>query len=105
MTPIYKQTYLTTDLNQVAYTNSRDGFFRYAKLGYEYKQGLHFYLMYDGSQLDTKLSYTQVTRMGPGVQVFPAHHYEVDFAWLKEQNKLYATQDGDYAYLLFHYYL
>lgn len=103
--PLYKNIYISADLNRQSKQNNGSGYFYYSKLGWEYKQGVHIYLMNDSSQLDSNYSFTKINRTGPGIQFFPIQHFEFDFAWLREQNKLFATQDGDYAYLLLHYYL
>ena len=61
--------------------------------------------MKDFAQKDLDRNYTKVDRVGPGVQIFPALHWEIDAVWLKEKNLTYSKKEADYAYILAHYYL
>ena len=106
VTPIHGPLYISADYNtQIETSPKTNGHYYFAKLGYEIKQGIHLYLMKDFSQRDDDLAYTKVDRYGPGIQIFPMLHFEVDAVWLKEKNQIYSNKEADYAYILAHYYL
>lgn len=106
VTPVYEHFYLSADYNiQKEKKFETEGLFYYAKFGYEFRQGIHGYLMKDFSHRDTQLKFTKVDRYGIGVQVFPLLNWEVDAVWLKEKNLVSSQVEGDYAYIMVHYYL
>ena len=106
VTPIYGPLYISADYNtQIESSPKTDGRYYFAKLGYEIKQGIHLYVMKDFYQRDMDLSYTKVDRIGPGIQIFPILHFEVDAVWLRETNRIFSNKEADYAYILAHYYL
>lgn len=106
VTPVYGPLYLSADYNiqKDTQTNS-DGLFYYGKIGYEYKQGMHFYILNDHSQRDLDRSYTKIDRFGPGFQFFPKLNWEIDAVWLREKNLTFSNKEADYVYILAHYYL
>ena len=63
----------------------------YNKLGYTITKGLDLLL------LSETLTPNKSTRAGLGFQYYPRPHIELSGAWTK--------QEGDYAWLLFHYYM
>jgi hypothetical protein len=106
VTPIYKDFYIDADYDIQKETKfDTNGIYYYVKLGYEFAQGLHAYLVKDFSQRDQDSNYTKVDRYGPGFQMFPFLHWEVDSVWLKEKNLTYSKKEADYAYIMAHYYL
>jgi hypothetical protein len=106
MVPIYESLYFSADYNvQKDKSTNTDGLYYLAKIGYEIKQGMHVYAVGDNSQRDMDRSYTKVSKMGVGFQLFPILHWEIDTAWMREKNPTYSSKEADYAYILAHYYL
>jgi hypothetical protein len=106
ITPIYGPLYISADYDSQKETlTDTKGQFYYAKIGYELHQGMHLYLMSDHAQRDLDRSYTKIDRFGPGFQMFPFLHWEIDAVWLREKNLTYSKKEADYAYIMAHYYL
>lgn len=82
---------------------STTGYYLIQKTGYEVTQGFHLFFLNDYSQRDEKLGSTKSYKFGPGLQWFPRPHWDLQTFWTREQTG--TTAEGDYAWLVLHYYL
>ena len=73
--------------------------------GYEFYKGLHVLVLNDYMQPDENDGTTKNYKFGPGVQWFPRPHFDFEFFWTRQQSIQNAKNDGDYAWMVFHYYL
>lgn len=78
-------------------------FVTYQKLGYEIKKGVVGFLTMDASRSPADDPSTQLLRYGLGLQFFPRPHFEIETVWTRERQP--STSEGDYAWILFHYYI
>ena len=83
-------------------TNS---FASYNKAGYTLMKGLDLFILSEHLQTDISDSGTITDRNGVGVQFYPVAHVELSGAWTKQKTYTPKTQEADYAWILFHYYL
>jgi hypothetical protein len=81
------------------------GVFGYHKLGYEFKKGMHIFATADHAKSNLNDDKTFVRHWGGGLQFFPRPHFEISGVWTRELKKSISEQEGDYAWLLLHYYL
>jgi hypothetical protein len=81
------------------------GIFGYHKLGYEFHKGMHAFLLLDHMQPDLDNNKTYIRHWGPGLAFFPRPHFELSATWTREQVNAASNHEGDYAWLLMHYYL
>ena len=70
---------------------------------YEVYKGFHVVALNDYSQSNLDVGTTKVYRFGPGIQWFPRPHFDLQAFWTREQAQNY--KEGDYAWLVLHYYL
>jgi hypothetical protein len=89
----------------VVTTPATDGDYFTHKTGYEATKGLHFILLNDYVQTDIKDGSTKDYKYGPGIQWYPRPHLDLQFFWTKQQASLNTAKEGDYAWLVLHYYL
>jgi hypothetical protein len=82
-----------------------NGLYGYHKLGYEFKKGMHAFALVDHAQNDLSKEKSLIRHWGGGVAFYPRPHFEISGTWTREQKKSISDQEGDYAWLLFHYYL
>lgn len=75
------------------------------RTGYEFFKGLHGLVLNDYAQSDENDGTTKNYKFGPGVQWFPRPHFDIQFYWTRQQSVQNAKNDGDYAWMAFHYYL
>lgn len=54
-------------------------------------------------QSDVDSGATKTYRFGPGIQWFPRPHFDIQAFWTREQAS--SLKEGDYAWLVLHYYL
>lgn len=83
----------------------KTGIYGYHKLGYEFYKGLHVFGTFDHLQPNLKAPKQYIHHWGVGVQLFPRPHFEIAGAWTRELAKSVSDTEGDYAWLLLHYYL
>jgi hypothetical protein len=81
------------------------GVFGYHKFGYEFHKGMHVFAVFDHLQANLKDSTGYTRHWGGGLQFFPRPHFEISGVWTRELVRSVSPAEGDYAYLLFHYYL
>lgn len=105
ITPLFGPLFYTGDWNwQRELEPKISGYYYFNKIGYELRQGLNLIAISDNSKRDVGRAYTRIDRYGPGVQIFPRANFDFEVAWLREKNRLYANNEGDYAYILLHAY-
>ncbi|MBC7456751.1 MAG: hypothetical protein H7235_00630 [Bdellovibrionaceae bacterium] len=73
--------------------------------GYEFYKGFHGLILNDYMQTDENDGTTKNYKFGPGFQWFPRPHFDIQFYWTRQQSLQNAKSDGDYAWMVFHYYL
>lgn len=73
----------------------------YARLDYEFIQGLHGYLSGEFSYLSAQTAYAA----GLGVQWFPRPHFEFRLHYDRRRDALTSYRDAHYGWLMAHYYL
>ncbi len=105
-----KELFLLTELDwQEVRTKSNSSIdhsaFTYQKLGYEFYKGVVGLLLADAQLSKLEDPSSQILHYGLGVQFFPRPHFEIQGAWLRERAPKITSREGDYAYLLLHYYL
>lgn len=81
------------------------GIFGYHKLGYEFHKGMHAFAVVDHLQANLKDSKNFTRHWGGGFQFFPRPHFEITATWTRQLIKSLSTKEGDYAWILLHYYL
>jgi hypothetical protein len=77
----------------------------YAKLDYEWLQGLHTYLTQEYSKLDFKDPNSLNFSFGIGAQYFPRPHLEINASWQKRKKISVSNDFEDFAWLMLHFYL
>ena len=102
--------YLLSEIDQQAETVINTGvetksLITYFKLGYEFLKGFHVIFLTDSKQSDILDNKTMLWHYGPGISFFPRPHLELNAVWTKEKNRALSENEGDYAWVLFHYYL
>jgi hypothetical protein len=84
---------------------SQFGGVNYAKLDYEWLQGLHTYVTQEYVKLDfndpNSLSYS----FGIGAQFFPRPHLEINASWQKRKKISVSNDFEDFAWVMLHFYL
>jgi hypothetical protein len=104
-----KKLYLLTELDGQRFkptnADSRHGLFSYAKLGYEALKGFHIFGLFDHARADTNNEKTLIRHWGGGLQWFPRPHFEFSGTWTRELKRAISDEEGDYAWLLLHYYI
>lgn len=75
------------------------------KTGYEFFKGFHGIILNDYSQADIDIGATKNYKYGPGLQWYPRPHLDIQLYWTKQQSSQNIIKDGDYAWMVFHYYL
>ncbi len=73
--------------------------------GYEVFQGFHVLILNDYLQTDENLGSTKNYKFGPGLQWYPRPHFDFELFWTRQQSAQNIKTDGDYAWLILHYYL
>jgi hypothetical protein len=79
--------------------------FFFQKSSWEFTRGLWASLITDLAQFDQSDELTQRWKYGPGLQFFPRPHFELQFAYLRVKDRAVSEQEGDEAFVIFHYYL
>jgi hypothetical protein len=75
------------------------------KTGYEFFKGFHGIILNDYLQSNIDTGSTKNYKFGPGIQWYPRPHFDFQLFWTKQQSSQNIAQDGDYAWMVFHYYL
>lgn len=70
---------------------------------YEFYKGFHVVALNDYFQSDIENGATKNYKFGPGIQWFPRPHLDIQAFWTREQTS--TSKEGDYAWLVLHYYL
>ncbi len=70
---------------------------------YEIFKGFHIVALNDYFQSDVDNGATKNYKFGPGIQWFPRPHLDLQAFWTREQTS--TSKEGDYAWLVLHYYL
>ena len=70
---------------------------------YEFFKGFHVVALNDYSQSNIDAGATKNYKFGPGIQWFPRPHFDIQAFWTREQTS--TSKEGDYAWLVVHYYL
>lgn len=81
------------------------GVYATQRTGYEFFKGFHGLFLNDYVQTDVNLGDTKEYKYGLGMQWFPRPHFDVQLFWTKDQSQENLTKEGDFAWLLLHYYL
>jgi hypothetical protein len=103
--------YLVSELDAQILHNNGDsgpnqlGLFGDHKLGWEFYKGMHVFALLDHLKADSRFENQFSRRIGGGLQFFPRPHFEILGAWTKELVKSDSNKEGDYAWLLLHYYI
>lgn len=93
----------TTDVT--ASSSKTSGHYLLHKTGYEFFKGFHGIILNDYLQSDENVGSTKNYKFGPGVQWYPRPHFDLEFFWTRQQSIQNVKNDGDYAWMVFHYYL
>lgn len=103
------QFYLLTEIGeQFLHPNvgsATTGIFGYHKLGYEFYKGMHAFALFDHMQPNMDDSSTYIHHWGGGVTFYPRPHFEISGVWTRELVRAASSDEGDYAWVLMHYYL
>ncbi len=75
------------------------------KSGYELTKGFHALILNDYFQSDIDNGATKVYKYGPGIQWYPRPHLDIQLYWTKLQTAQNVEREGDYAWMILHYYL
>ena len=88
---------------QVAGGPERKGVALLHRSSFEVFKGFHVVVLNSYLQSDVDAGSTKTYRFGPGIQWFPRPHFDVQAFWTREQAS--SLKEGDYAWLVLHYYL
>jgi hypothetical protein len=77
----------------------------YQKLGYEINKGWLGFLVTEGQLTRFEDPNTRILHYGLGLQYFPRPHFQIETVWMREQAPQATSGEGDYAWLLLHYYI
>ncbi len=101
--------YLITDS---VYRNSesvnnriQEGFFHFSKIGWEMEKGFHFILIEDLKKQDLQAAGTTEFLYGGGFVFFPRPHLEIQGVLAKQRVARFESGEGEYAWLMLHFYL
>ncbi len=82
---------------------TKTGYSMTQRTSYELTKGVHAIVLNDYLQTDSKNGSTKNYKYGPGLQWFPRPHLDLQAFWTREQSGSF--KEGDYAWLVLHYYL
>jgi hypothetical protein len=91
--------------NMVGPAPTIDGHYFLHKTGYEFFKGFHGVILNDYMQTNIDVGSTKNYKFGPGIQWYPRPHFDLQFFWTRQQSNQNVKADGDYAWMMFHYYL
>lgn len=80
------------------------GIYAHHRTGYEVYKGVNLIFLNDYYQTNVEQSKTKDYKYGPGVQWTPRPHWDLQAFWTRQQ-KGTLENEGDYAWLVLHYYL
>jgi hypothetical protein len=81
------------------------GYYEYGKIGYEYIQGLHFYLSGEYEKPSALNFDKKITAGSIGIQYFPWVHWELNSVFRREKNTFVSKESSNILLLLLHCYL
>ena len=81
----------------------KKGIYALHRTGYELHKGVNVVFQNDYMQSDIDKGSTKDYKYGPGIQWFPRPHWDLQAFWTRQQSG--NLQEGDYAWLILHYYL
>ncbi len=87
----------------VSGTPDKNGISLMQRSSYEFFKGFHIVALNDYFQSDIENGATKNYKFGPGIQWFPRPHLDIQAFWTREQTS--TSKEGDYAWLVLHYYL
>lgn len=104
-----KKLYLTTDSvwreTELGAGGKQKGLYHFAELGYELEKGLHIIALEDIRKTDLDSNHKTISMYGAGINFFPRPHFELRGIWAKRKDLAQSSREGDYAWLLMHFYL
>lgn len=103
-----ESTYLVTEgVYQTVESNTGDteGFYHFAKFGWEMHQGIHLLFIEDFKKSNLSNQRSSEDLYGVGFALFPRPHFEIQGVWGKKRVLSRDHAYGDYAWLMFHFYL
>lgn len=86
-------------------SSDSEGFYHFAKLGWEMHQGIHLLLIEDFKKSNLSSQRSSEDLWGLGFALFPRPHFELQGVWGKKRVLSRDHAYGDYAWLMFHFYL
>lgn len=81
----------------------KKGVYALHRTSYEFYRGVNFVILNDYLQTDIDKGATKDYKYGPGIQWFPRPHWDLQAFWTRQQSG--TLKEGDYAWLVLHYYL
>jgi hypothetical protein len=81
----------------------RTGTYLMHRSSYEVFKGFSAVILNDYFQSDIKNGATKNYKYGPGIQWLPRPHFDIQAFWTREQTS--TSKEGNYAWLVLHYYL
>ncbi len=97
--------YTLVEIDRSSSPKKSYGIFEYAKIGYEYLQGLHFYVSAEYEKPSILKFNNSLDAINIGVQYFPATHWEINSYIRRENNNLITPTKNNILMFLLHYYL
>lgn len=84
---------------------SSESFAQYSKWGWEMEKGFHLIFIQDLKKRRLETSPSTEELWATGFEFFPRPHFELQGVWGKRRNLSRDSAYGDYAWLMFHFYL
>jgi hypothetical protein len=81
------------------------GVYQYGKIGYEYIQGLHFFVSLEYEKPSILKFDKKIEAINLGVQYFPKVHWEINSVLRQEKNTFVSMDQNSILTILMHYYL
>ncbi len=81
------------------------GLFHFTKLGYEIEKGIHLIALGDIKKTDITQENSTESMYGLGLTLFPRPHFEIQGVFMKRKQLARGPDEGDYAWLMMHFYL
>ncbi len=104
-----EKLYLLTETvyreSQPTPTNQREGLFHFSKIGYELEKGFHVVAIGDIQKANLSSDSTTASMYGAGFTFFPRPHFEFQGILAKRKLLSRSQKEGDYAWLMMHFYL
>lgn len=91
--------------SRIANSSDTRGLFHFTKVGYELKKGFHLIAIGDLKKTNLSLNNHTESMYGLGFTFFPRPHFEFQGVIAKRRALARSPNEGDYVWLMMHYYL